>query len=55
VGLEAQVVAALHVAEDKFGIKPDANSVIMLVKRADGKPLGFVKVAKPEPKPMEKK
>lgn len=32
--------AALHIAEDKFGIKPDANSVIMLVKRADGKPLG---------------
>ncbi|MCX4985540.1 MMPL family transporter [Streptomyces sp. NBC_00572] len=32
--------AALKVAEDKFGIKPDANAVTMLVKRADGKPLG---------------
>ncbi|MGN9789654.1 MMPL family transporter [Streptomyces sp. OZ13] len=32
--------AALKVAEDKFGIKPDANTVTMLVKRADGKPLG---------------
>ncbi|MFI1169114.1 MMPL family transporter [Streptomyces sp. NPDC020801] len=32
--------AALKVAEDKFGIKKDANVVIMLVKRADGKPLG---------------
>ncbi|MDV9192715.1 MMPL family transporter, partial [Streptomyces sp. SR27] len=31
---------ALKVAEDKFGIKPDANTVTMLVKRADGKPLG---------------
>ncbi|RSS58714.1 MMPL family transporter [Streptomyces sp. WAC01280] len=31
---------ALKVAEDKFGIKPDANAVTMLVKRADGKPLG---------------
>ncbi|MEU5090510.1 MMPL family transporter [Streptomyces sp. NPDC021356] len=31
--------AALKVAEDKFGIKPDANSVTMLVKRTDGKPL----------------
>lgn len=32
--------AALKVAEEKFGIKPDANAVIMLVKRADGMPLG---------------
>ncbi|MEU8473364.1 MMPL family transporter [Streptomyces sp. NPDC029006] len=32
--------AALKVAEDKFGIKPDANAVTMLVKRADGKALG---------------
>ncbi|MER5710376.1 MMPL family transporter [Streptomyces sp. NPDC002122] len=31
---------ALKVAEDTFGIKPDANAVTMLVKRADGKPLG---------------
>ncbi|MGO4632113.1 MMPL family transporter [Streptomyces sp. 2RAF24] len=31
---------ALNVAEGKFGIKPDANAVTMLVKRADGKPLG---------------
>ncbi|MEU2242510.1 MMPL family transporter [Streptomyces sp. NPDC018338] len=31
---------ALKVAEEKFGIKPDANAVTMLVKRADGKPLG---------------
>ncbi len=32
--------AALKVAEDKFGIEPDANTVTMLVKRADGRPLG---------------
>nr|BFD86307.1 MMPL family transporter [Streptomyces sp. Xyl84] len=31
--------AALKVAEDKFGVKPDVNSVTMLVERADGKPL----------------
>ncbi|MER6300642.1 MMPL family transporter [Kitasatospora sp. NPDC001539] len=31
--------AALKTAEEKFGIKPDANAVTMLVKRADGKPL----------------
>ncbi|MFI1539571.1 MMPL family transporter [Streptomyces anandii] len=31
--------AALKTAEDKFGIKPDANAVTMLVKRADGRPL----------------
>ncbi|WP_079165650.1 MMPL family transporter [Streptomyces sp. NRRL S-31] len=32
--------AALKTAEEKFGVKPDANSVTMLVKRSDGKPLG---------------
>ncbi|MFF8594183.1 MMPL family transporter [Streptomyces sp. NPDC015220] len=31
--------AALKIAEEKFGVKPDANSVTMLVKRSDGKPL----------------
>lgn len=31
--------AALKVAEDKFGIKPDANAVTLLVARSDGKVL----------------
>ncbi|MBB5936349.1 MMPL family transporter [Streptomyces zagrosensis] len=31
--------AALKIAEEQFGIKPDANAVTVLVGRADGKPL----------------
>ncbi|MFI9307394.1 MMPL family transporter [Streptomyces triculaminicus] len=31
--------AALKVAEERFGVKPDANAVTVLVARADGKPL----------------
>ncbi|MFF7178005.1 MMPL family transporter [Streptomyces sp. NPDC008121] len=31
--------AALTVAEEKFGVKPDGNTVTMLVARADGEPL----------------
>lgn len=31
--------AALKVAEEKFGVKPDANAVTVLVARADGQPL----------------
>ncbi|MER5640410.1 MMPL family transporter [Kitasatospora sp. NPDC002227] len=32
--------AALRIAEDRFGVKPDANAVTVLVARADGAPLG---------------
>ncbi|MCX5387205.1 MMPL family transporter [Streptomyces sp. NBC_00083] len=32
--------AALKVAEEKFGAKPDANAVTVLVARQDGSPLG---------------
>ncbi|WEV28658.1 MMPL family transporter [Streptomyces sp. 71268] len=31
--------AALKVAEERFGVKPDANAVTVLVARTDGKPL----------------
>ncbi|MFI1258163.1 MMPL family transporter [Streptomyces netropsis] len=31
--------AALKIAEERFGVKPDANAVTVLVARADGKPL----------------
>ena len=31
--------AALKTAEDKFGVKPDAKAVTLLVARSDGKPL----------------
>ncbi|MER0246516.1 MMPL family transporter [Streptomyces sp. HSW2009] len=31
--------AALKVAEERFGVKPDANAVTVLVARSDGKPL----------------
>lgn len=31
--------AALKIAEERFGVKPDANAVTMLVARTDGKPL----------------
>ncbi|MEU9256810.1 MMPL family transporter, partial [Streptomyces sp. NPDC048270] len=31
--------AALKVAEEKFGVKPDGNAVTLLVARADGEPL----------------
>ncbi|WP_331735145.1 MMPL family transporter (plasmid) [Streptomyces sp. NBC_00597] len=31
--------AALHIAEEQFGVDPDATTVTVLVARADGKPL----------------
>lgn len=31
--------AALKIAEEKFGVKPDANAVTLLVARSDGRPL----------------
>lgn len=30
--------AALHIAEEQFGVDPDATTVTVLVARADGKP-----------------
>ncbi|MFD9789929.1 MMPL family transporter [Streptomyces sp. NPDC059070] len=36
---EYDSAAALRVAEDRFGVKPDANAVTVLVARTDGKPL----------------
>ncbi|MFD3327296.1 MMPL family transporter [Streptomyces sp. NPDC058701] len=36
---EYESATALEIAEDRFGVKPDANAVTVLVARADGEPL----------------